>query len=46
MSLPEWADTTEHLILQVSHLMHLGHPLPAYMAQKAGYEIIVDELLN
>ena len=46
VSLPEWADTTEHPMLQVSHLMHLGHPLPAYMAQTAGYEIIVDELLN
>ena len=46
VSLPEWADTTEHPMLQVSHLMHLGHPLPAYMAQTAGYKIIVDELLN
>ena len=44
--LPEWADTTENPMLQVSHLMHLRHPLPAYMAQKAGYKIIVDELLN
>ena len=26
--------------------MHLGQPLPAYMAQTAGYIIIVDELLN
>ena len=26
--------------------MHLGHPLPAYMAQTAGCKIIVDELLN
>ena len=33
-------------MLQVSHLMHLGHPLPAYMAQKAGYQIFADELLN
>ena len=46
VSLPEWADTTEHPMLQVSHLMHLGHPLRAYMAQTAGYKIIVDEFLN
>ena len=46
VSLPEWVDTTEHPMLHVSHLMHLGHPLPAYMAQTAGYKIIVDELLN
>ena len=46
VSLPEWADTTEHPMLQVSLLMHLGHPLSAYMAQTAGYKKIVDELLN
>ena len=46
VSLPEWADTTEHPMLRVSHLMHLGHQLPAYMAQTAGYKNIVDELLN
>ena len=46
VSLPEWADTTEHPMLQVSHLMHLGDPLPAYMAQTAGYKRIFDELLN
>ena len=46
VSLPEWADTTKHPMVQVSHLMHLGHPLPAYMAQTTGYKIIVDELLN
>ena len=46
VSLPEWAETTEHPMLQVYHLMHLRHPLPAYMAQTTGYKIIVDELLN
>ena len=44
--LPDWADTTEHPMLQVAHLMHVGHPLPAYMAQKAGYKIIADELVS
>ena len=33
-------------MLQVSQLMHLGHPLRAYMGQTTGYKIIVDELLN
>ena len=31
---------------QVSHLMHLGHPLPACFHQKAGYKLIADELLS
>ena len=31
---------------QVSDLMHLRHPLPAYMARKTGYTIIANELLN
>ena len=29
VSLPEWADTKGHPVLQVFHLMHLSHPLPA-----------------
>ena len=46
VSLPEWADTTGHPMLQVSDLMHLNHPMPAYMAQTTGYKIIIDEVLN
>ena len=45
-SLPDWADTTVHPMSQVSHLMHLGHPLPACFHQKAGYKVIADELLS
>ena len=33
-------------MLQVSDLMHLGPPLPAYLARTTGYKIIVDELQN
>ena len=45
-SLPDWADPTLHPMSQVSHLMHLGHPLPADLHQKAGYKLIADELLS
>ena len=45
-SLPDWADTTVHPMSQVSHLMHLGHRLPACILQKAGYKLIADELLS
>ena len=44
--LAEWAYTTVHPMSQVSHLMHLGHPLPAYFEQKAGYKVIADQLLS
>ena len=45
-SLPEWADTSEQPLKQVSYLLHLGHPLPAHVGIRRGFPIIADELLG
>ena len=45
-SLPEWADTSEQPLKQVSYLLHLGHPLPAHFDLRRGFWIIADELLG
>ena len=33
----EWANSRSHRFAGVSHLMHLGHPLPAFLDIKAAY---------
>ena len=43
-STPEWAVLTEHQLLKVPYLMHLGHPLPARFNQQQGFRVIADEL--
>ena len=45
-SLPEWADTSEQPLKQVSYLLHLGYPLPAHFDLRRGFQIIADELLS
>ena len=43
-STQEWAVLTEHQVLKVPYLMHLGHPLPARFNQQQGFRVIADEL--
>ena len=45
-SLPEWADTSEQPLQQVSYLLHLGHPFPGHFDLRRGFRIIADELLG
>ena len=40
----EWANNRSHRFAGVSHLMHLGHPLPAFLDIKAAYRLIMHEL--
>ena len=40
----EWLNNWSHRCAGVSHLMHLGHPLPAFLDIKAAYRLIMHEL--
>ena len=41
---PEWADSTQYPMAQVSHLMHLGHPIPKHFAVGHAFQLIYREL--
>ena len=41
---PEWADSTQYPMAQVSHLMHLGHPIPKQFAVGHAFQLVYREL--
>ena len=41
---PEWADSTQYPMAQVSHLMHLGHPIPRQFAVGHAFQLVYREL--
>ena len=41
---PDWADSTEYPMAQVSHLMHLGHPIPKNFEVGRAFQLIFSEL--
>ena len=40
----EWADSTEYPMAQVSHLMHLDHPIPKHFAVRHSFQLVYREL--
>ena len=41
---PDWADSTEYPMAKVSHLMHLGHPIPKNFDVSHAFQLIFREL--
>ena len=41
---PEWADSTQYPMAQVSHLMHLGHPIPKQFPVGHAFQPVYREL--